>query len=387
MGAALSDAAIASALRRIKAGGKTAITLADSGARGAGRLALIVKPGRAEWYAQRYIDGARKLEKLGAYPALTLEQAREKFKAPARKVGGATVAELFGAYADKLEAAGQPSARAVRILLARCAASIGGQRLAATVTAGDMVAALAAVYDDGAPAMADKMRLYMHAAYQWAIETAHDYRVKGAARFDIETNPAAAIPRDAEAHRAGQRWLSTDEFQKLLRWCAITNGKTKQTRHIIALTALTGQRIGEILRLRAENWNSAERILYWPTTKNGHPHAVPVCERAAALLDAMPAGGYKTDSGGIVRILKRFARENGMQPFGNRDLRRTFKTLAGQAGITREVRDLLQNHRAPANSVSVRHYDRYDQMREKRAAVSKWAAWLDSFEIPATPKN
>jgi integrase len=71
-----------------------------------------------------------------------------------------------------------------------------------------------------------------------------------------------------------------------------------------------------------------------------------------------------------------FLEENpGFAHFTPKDLRRTFKTLAGAAGISKEMRDRLQNH-AEAG-VSARHYDRYDYLPERRAAMERWADYLD----------
>jgi integrase len=58
----------------------------------------------------------------------------------------------------------------------------------------------------------------------------------------------------------------------------------------------------------------------------------------------------------------------------NRDLRRTWKTLAGQAGLSKELRDRLQNH--TLQDVSSKSYDRWNYMPEKRAAMKKWNAFV-----------
>ena len=58
----------------------------------------------------------------------------------------------------------------------------------------------------------------------------------------------------------------------------------------------------------------------------------------------------------------------------NRDLRRTWKTLAGQAGLSKEIRDRLQNH--TLQDVSSKSYDRWNYMPEKRAAMKKWNAFI-----------
>jgi hypothetical protein len=56
-------------------------------------------------------------------------------------------------------------------------------------------------------------------------------------------------------------------------------------------------------------------------------------------------------------------------------VRRTFKTLAGDAGLSKEMRDRLQNH-AKGTDISSKHYDRYDYLSERRAAMAKWETYL-----------
>ncbi|MET4279069.1 hypothetical protein ABIB68_007271 [Bradyrhizobium sp. F1.2.2] len=63
----------------------------------------------------------------------------------------------------------------------------------------------------------------------------------------------------------------------------------------------------------------------------------------------------------------------------NRDLRRTFKTLAGKAGVSKEIRDRLQNH--PLQDVSSKNYDRWHYMPERRAGMAKWDKFVRSMLI------
>ena len=51
----------------------------------------------------------------------------------------------------------------------------------------------------------------------------------------------------------------------------------------------------------------------------------------------------------------------------NRDLRRTWKTLAGKAGISKEICDRIQNH--ALHDVSSKSYDRWNYMPEKREGM------------------
>jgi hypothetical protein len=58
----------------------------------------------------------------------------------------------------------------------------------------------------------------------------------------------------------------------------------------------------------------------------------------------------------------------------NRGLRRTWKTLAGKAGLSKEVRDRLQNH--TLQDVSSKSYGRWNYMPEKSAAMVKWEKFV-----------
>ena len=64
-------------------------------------------------------------------------------------------------------------------------------------------------------------------------------------------------------------------------------------------------------------------------------------------------------------------RERGVIPIvTNRDLRRTWKTLAGKAGLSKEIRDRIQNH--ALLDVNSKSDDRSNHMPEKRAAIARW---------------
>ena len=75
-----------------------------------------------------------------------------------------------------------------------------------------------------------------------------------------------------------------------------------------------------------------------------------------------------------------------IEKFVPRDLRRTFKTLTGKAGISKEIRDRLQNH--ALQDVSSLHYDRYDYLKEKRAAMDIWNDYFnDILKKTQTPSS
>ena len=150
----------------------------------------------------------------------------------------------------------------------------------------------------------------------------------------------------------------------------------------VQLIMLTGQRVEEIARLHVDQWDAKERIIDWSRTKNDRPHAVPVPLLAAELIESIKPNEYgwffpsakdpsKPVGHGTLYSFVWRQRHRGVIPYAtNRDLRRTFKTLAGKAGVPKEIRDRLQNH--ALQDVSSKHYDRWHYMTEKRAGMAKW---------------
>lgn len=398
----LTDAAIRIALRKSNTTGKP-IALSDGDGKGTGRLRLTIRPmpsrTLAEWYAVQWRDGKRTQAKLGAYPSMSLKEARERFAidfattiqsgasirlAASDKPG--TVGDLFGAYLQHLEAGGKMGAIEVRKNLDKASEIIGRNRQARDVTPREITSVLAPIYARGSASMADHVRSYLRSAFSWGIKADNDYRRPNhRQRFGLERNPAADIP--TEPKRVGTRWLNVAEFAKVYEW--LTNpGTTVTPQYCVAIQVimLTGQRVVEIVRLKEDQWESATRTLTWTKTKNGRPHSIPVCAQAAALLDSLtpsPSGWLfpsvnddtkNVNEDTLYVALWRARQRMDIPAFALRDLRRTWKTLAGEAGLTKEERDLLQNH--AKQDVSSRHYDRYAYMQEKRAAVEKWDTWL-----------
>jgi hypothetical protein len=81
-------------------------------------------------------------------------------------------------------------------------------------------------------------------------------------------------------------------------------------------------------------------------------------------------------------------RDRGVIPVvTNRDLRRTWKTLAGKAGVSKEIRDRIQNH--TLQDVSSKSYDRWSYMGLEihRVAVDPAARHIAISVRPARPSR
>lgn len=411
----LTEAGIKAAIRHAPTSGKAQIVLKDAGPRGAGRLALVVRPlatrVASEWYAIYFRDGKRRLTKIGVYPDMSLAEARQKFRdeysptilrgaEPRNKYArrlhhknarAITVRELFEAYVKHLKKEDKSAAyTAERVLLKRednAAHMIGPDREARDVEAEDIIPLLTEIHARGRVAMAHSMRSWVHSAFAFGMKAENDYTRQGdAAKWGIKHNPASAIPTDPNASCPSNRYLSPAEIRAFWQWCE-QNEHRSNLCVALRLMIATGQRVQEIVRMSAAGYLADEAMYEWDKTKNGLPHAIPLPRQAVEILSSL-----RPSSGGLYfpkrnhpdkpalytgpnKQVHIYIEETKVLPFIPRDLRRTWKTLAGRAGVSKEVRDRLQNH--VKGDVSSKHYDRYDYIKEKREGMAIWESFLD----------
>jgi integrase len=401
----LTDREIRAALKAAT----TEATLTDGAAgRGTGALRLVIRPTArgvsALWFAAWKRDGKRHKLALGRYPDLSLQDARTKFadavrpaitagrnpRAAAPRAERPTVERLLQAYVENMRGAGRRSADEVeRALLtgANAAAdALGRDRLAAEIDPGDIAAVLADIAERGAIVQADRTRAYLSAAWNWGIKAANDYRAKARQDWGIRTNPVAAVPRDTSALRARDRALTAGEIRAV--WLAVGGpGFSAETRLAVRLLIACGQRVRETLRAQGQDFDLEAGTWRLPatTTKGGKPHQVPLPALAIAELRGAPRRGPlfpgRNDDDelmldtSVAHALRRWAKTAKVAPFQTRDLRRTWKSRAADAGVDRFTRDLIQQH-AQAQDTGSRVYDHADYMPQMRQAMLRWNAWL-----------
>jgi integrase len=399
--AALTDGTIRNAIKRVTLNRHDEV-LRDGEGRGTGRLVLVLRamPKRviAEWMAKQYRDGKPTQRKLGDYPSMSLAQAREIFERDcanliqkgrsiklAADTRPGTVGDLFEGYVAYLKSHNKTSWKETEKGLNKIADTLGRHRLAREIEPDEITDVIRPIYMRGKRSMADHVRAYIRSAFAWGMKSEHDYRSSSARRFHITVNPAAGIP--TEPKNVGTRWLREDEFVQLYRWLENPSAPVHPPyTRAVRLLMLTGQRVEEIAALHKSQYDRAEKLLDWSTTKNRKPHTIPLPSLAVELLEDIQPNEHgwffpsamdpkKHVTHGTLYAFTWRQRERGIIPVvTNRDLRRTWKTLAGQAGVPKEIRDRIQNH--TLQDVSSKHYDRWTYMSEKREAMELWDGFV-----------
>ena len=164
---------------------------------------------------------------------------------------------------------------------------------------------------------------------------------------------------------------------------------------LLALKILltTGQRVEEVLQSTWAEFGTSQMIWIIPGQrrktrgKTSEPHIIPLTpfhvERLSEIkhetahnIYLFPAkvGAALRRYDVLTNSVSRFVQSSGIESFSPRDIRRTFKNIAGSMGISLEMRNSLQVH--AMTGVGSVHYDRYGYLTEKRAAIQ---AWIDGL--------
>ncbi len=389
------------------------IILRDStGERNVGVLTLVVRRRAdgctASWVGTWQADGVRQKKTLGRYPELTLNDARAAFTERVRepllagrnpatvadKHARPTVEALFQSYVSDLRAKGKVSADNFEFTLLKgsknCADAIGRHKLAADVMPGDVIKALRQWYDKGFRRQADIARANMVAAFNHGLKSANSYTSANRADWGLTSNPAQLVSKDNGAIKARDRNLTADELREF--WEGLNDYHfTDDMADLFRLIMLCGQRVRETLSVDGSEVDLAAAVWTIPAHKTKGKkaaHVIPLPDMAVEVFGRLierngqgplfpgGRGGKRTrlSEMSVSQSVKRWCAEYGFPTFQPRDLRRTWKSRAHDAGVDRFTRDLIQQH--AKNDTGSRHYDRAEYGPQMTDAMTKWNDWL-----------
>jgi integrase len=375
---------------------------------------VTVAPSGAKTFFLSYTspeDGKRKQVAIGRFPELSLQQGRMKAGEIRKAVDGGhdpanekeqsikrrielrslgTLGDLIDLYIADLETDGKRTAAEVRRIKGKDIPPAFLSRPAHLITKDDILDILTPIAQRGAAVHSDNVRAYLRAAFELGLNAGSMTRWRGkAAKFSLEHNPVLTVKKTVTRKLRGQRALSREEVLQL--WG--TQFLTKPMLLALKLLLATGQRVEEVLHATWAEFDLPQKVWVIPGErrktrgKTSEPHIVPLTDFHLRLLEEIkgetadsvylfPATGggtprrYDVLTGAVSKYVKR----TEIASFSPRDIRRTFKTLTGAMGIALDVRNRLQGH--AMTDVGSVHYDRYDYLTEKRAAMQVWTTGL-----------
>lgn len=372
--------------------GPTRYSVPDSKVQG---LELRVHPSGARSWTVRYrVHGQQRRLRLGAYPRVSLAQARIDANQQLRRVDGGidpqaerraarraaddarrdSIDLLAVAYIERHARPRKRTWRADQSML-RCEIVPPWKgRAVSSITRRDCRALLQAVADRGAPIYSNRIGALLSRLFRFALD--EDL---------IEANPAAHLPKcgvEAQARPDGEREQKTYAPDEIRAIWAAAGTLDPAPRAIYQLGLLTGQRPGEITGM---TWDEVDDTGEWWTiparrAKNGREHRVSLTPAARDALRAIPGLGAGYVFAGW-RSKRRLATLNAIVFAGVRprqrprhSLRDTAATGLAASGVAVEDIARVLNHAAGPRVTAA--YNCYAYDREKRLAMSRWGRRL-----------
>jgi integrase len=343
---------------------------------------------------------------LGAYPAVSLAEAREKARKwrelikrgidPAQEEERERAAELrkqkttFAAVAEDFireKLPNESKGREVERDIRRVFIPVWGKRPAVDITALDVRTIIKRVRDEGKIYQAHNLLGYARRLYNWSI---------GQHCYGIETSPCDRLnPEDIVGEkRARTRILSDAELRAA--WMA-ADGLGYPYAPLFKLLMLTGARRSEVAEAQWREVDLAKKIWTIPAErmKADAAHVVPLSNDALAVLQSLPRferGDYLFSTTFGAKPVNSFHKAKikldgamlkllgDLSDFVVHDIRRTVRTgLSAIPNISDLVRELVIGHTKPGLH---KVYDQHTYLNEKRVALDAWAARLRSIVEP-----
>jgi integrase len=427
----LTDKEIRSAKPRYNKDGKVIkYDLTDSTReRGTGSLVVRIASLNSKTFAYRFnLSGQKKYIQIGPYPAMSLAQARDEVqqfkrdnkagknpkveyekKNAAQKMKDyeeskqGTVEQLFEAYTADMKARDKSTHKKVLLDLKKeVFPTIDRETRAKDTTTDEYVDILAGIINRGASVQSNRIRSYLHAAFNYGLKQDRDPAVKHKCiKFGLKVNPISVIPKQTNVEKPGKRYLSIPVMVELIELFHKTVGVGYKTSTLLKLCIYTGgQRPHEIARLKWEHINFTKNCILMPAeiTKNKREHTVPFNKLTLKVLKELKKESFNspylfpkstnnddhieftTISKGVARFRKQFS---DFPFFIPRDIRRSVKTGLTSNKVNKVDADRVHNH--ARNDVSSKHYDMYEYFDEKKEVLDKWNDLLE--EALADLKN
>ncbi len=390
-------------LRALKSPATGRIELADERCSG---LEFRITAGGARAWSFRFVDRqTRKAARatIGPYPVISLQEARARAEELRKEIvaggnpvtlrkqqraeaGSKTFAALAARYltehARRFKRSADLDERNLRLYLLPA----WGHRRFDQISRADVIAMSEDLIACGKPVLANRVQALVSTIFSFAIDA--DL---------VAANPATRLRKRAKETPV-TRTLTDDEIR--LFWPRIMQPPVSPAVGLaMRLALLTAMRAGEIAGLaRSEimDLDDPERaaiLIPGERSKNARPHLVPLTAMARHVItDALMMAGDQPyvfpspksgpiDPHAFAVAMRRFANALPNDALTWRaapptplDLRRTCATRLAESGVPGEDVAAVLNH--VRQDITGRHYDQYQRLREKRAALNLWAAVL-----------
>jgi integrase len=252
------------------------------------------------------------------------------------------------------------------------------------------------------PVTANRCLATIRKMFSWAIS-----------KDIVQHSPCEGVARPFK-EKSRNRALSDNELRLVWRAADAIGGTFGPLTKLLILTLQRRDEVADMrraeLRLQDKSWVIPEE-----RAKNAKEHEVPLSDLAMTIIEGLPQIGIagllftttgETPVSGFSRAKDRFdaeilklqradAAERGedpdavepLAPWTFHDLRRSGATGMAKLGVQQQVVERLLNHVSGSFAGVTGIYQRYDYLRERRAAFDLWASHIEGTVSGNEPAN
>jgi integrase len=220
---------------------------------------------------------------------------------------------------------------------------------ASDISKQDIISIINPITARGSLIAANRMRAYLSAMFKWGIEFDDEPdAIKINVQFYIESNPVTYVftyvKKPLKKEAPTDRFLTESEVRTF--WAALDKSSMSPHRaNVFRLMLALGARVEALSGLRWADIDWKERLITIPPerSKNGAYWVIPINDIAYEVLINNPKfnaeflfpaknGKEPLRLDGYAKAITRTCKQFSIESFTPKDLRTTFKTLAGKAG-------------------------------------------------------
>jgi len=212
----------------------------------------------------------------------------------------------------------------------------------------------------------------------------------------VEVHPCLRMRAPGKEVARARVLQSAEELQWLWmvtgggEWADVMPAREAAT---LRLLVLTGARVSEVASVPRRELDLVANEWHLPAARNKgkRDHLIPLVPEAAEIVNSWPSDGeylFQGARGGALNkkaveralratLAKAAAQGSKVIDFTPHDLRRTVETGMAAAGVPKEYRDRVLNHKD--TSVGAVNYNKHDYLQQKRAALEAWTHRLDGL--------
>jgi integrase len=346
--------------------------------------------GSKVFYLSKRVDHRMRRIKVGAWPILSLKDAREKARDILRlielgefdqdepeieEVHVLTLKEVIPQFIELYAKLRTRDWKGSERVLEKFSSLY--DRPINEIKRSDIVRVLDKLVAEGTPTRANRALAAIKKLMNWCID-----------RGTVETSPVAHLKMPTK-EVARERVLSADELR--LCW-HMAEAEGFPFAPCVQLLMLTGQRRGEVSGMRWSELDFDNAIWTIPAkrAKNGSTHIVPLSPLAMQVIRSVPrylnSDFVFTTTGrsaisGFGRLKYRLDAAFGpdAEDWRIHDLRRTVATNMAMLRIQPQVIEAVLNHKSGIVSGVAAIYNRHAYQDEKREALEKWSEKLSQI--------